>query len=742
MTFILVLLIADMTNASGSKTSIVKPQKEVCISNTGCEGKIPQAQSDLRACLEKAGYKIIPCENSANSVPKIELTLKPVRDTLSPAEISIITAHDGINIVSNSESGLNSAVYAYLNTNFGCQWIIPGELGSAGPKKDAHLPAKEQKYELPYLIAVQQWGQSEQWHTRMGKITDRKIEVFHVWHKIVSPDKYFSAHPDFFALIKSERKPYQVCTSNKHVKDIFIRYYLDYFEKNPGLCAASISPEDRFNFCECSLCRALDKTNGSITDRLVIFFNEIIREVNKKYPDKKLAFYAYLNYTDPPVEIVPDKNLIPVVCHTPWEFCHNHAITDTGCTANRRFKDILRRWAQISPEVYVREYYGHFLWYGLWPILHSIEEDSRYFRRIGIKGVISESHEHWGPAGWVLYGAGRYLAGEDKPYEELIAHYCDTLYPQALKEISEYILILERNTRNVACRRMDLVLYPENMEKLYTLLDKCDVYKTAPAEKELIGLVKGGLQVTDMLIKIKQRISAGDLAGAYDSVVEILDLADKFRSGNSAPPVVKYSLFTEVMAMFRDKYEKERDYFYDKFNVSVNEHFRGRLNPIKHWLATDRYADIYQRPQGIAMYPDFYERGRSMGLDFEYPAEKTEVRWEKVRYGDGFFSLSEYFPYRCDSIRYYKKVFTLNTKLKGSIFVRAIDGYKIILDGKPVAISKERRFDKKRSFDFVDIELSEGEHTLILKVESSSAMELDDFTVMIFDNTGRALPLD
>jgi len=731
-----------MAISSGTRDSIAEPRGKVRVVNSAGIKEISQAESDLRLCLEKSGYTVCPPDKCTGTEFKIELKLDPSENGLNPARAQMVAQKNGLSFRANSESGLNHVIYTYLNDNLGYRWVIPGDIGFCPPGAEHGIQAMAKEYTLPYLVATQQWGESPQWHTRMRRITDRQIEVFHIWHKIIPPDKYFSVHPEYFALIDGNRQPYQLCTSNRHVIDLFIDYYIKYFEKNPHLDAASISPEDYFNFCQCDKCRALDKVDGSLTDRLVYFFNKVIEGVNKKYPDKKLAFYAYLNYTAPPVQVTVNKNLMPVVCHTPWEFCHNHPIADKNCAANRKFREILSRWAEISPEVYVREYYGHFLWYGFWPILHAIEQDSAYFREIGIKGVISESHEHWGCAGWVLYGAGCYLAGSDKPYETLVNDYCKALYPVSSKQVSEFIIEMEKVTAGVPCRRMDLALTNKNIEKLYTLVDKIDTNGANLNEKELIGLIKNGIQVTKMLIKIKQRVSSGDFEKASDNSTELLNLIEKFSENKKIPPVIKYPLAKNIITMFRDKYETEKKRFYGKFNEAENEHFAPQLHPIKSWLSSPCYPDIYKQSRGIAMYPEFYERQRSLGLDHKFAPETESIHWEKKDFKEDFFTLSEYFPYRCDSIRYYKKDFKLDKNIKGSFFVRAIDGYKIILDGKEIAIAKERRFEKKNMIDFVDVDLSKGAHSVIIKLESPSAIELDDFTVILFDKKGNSIPLD
>jgi len=638
-------------------------------------------------------------------------------------------------------SALNHLVYTYIKESLGRAWVTP--VGcvdiSQGGKTFLVSDQQVQEYTLPFMISTQLWGDSEKWHRRMRRIGDKTINVQHIWRKFISPNEYFDSHPEYFAQVNGERKPYQLCTANPDVIKLYIDKAIEYFEKYPLIDAVSLSPSDNYNFCECDRCRSLDQVDNSITDRLMVFFNKVAEGVVEKYPDKKLAFYAYLNYTEPPVKVKPHKAVIPVICHTPWEFCHNHSITDENCV-NNRFKKIVKAWVNLSDEVYIREYYGHFYWYGFWPILHTIKKDIDFYRSVGVKGIISESHEHWGAAGWVLYGAGCYLAGEDRSWEEIVAEYSKTIYPNSYEYVKELIFTLEQKTADVSCRRMDLVFDDKTMRKIEGLSKKISRGARTKNEKRYAGILKQGIFVTKTLIDINREIHNGNMDKMIFETERLLNWIESSEKNEEILPVIKYRLagavFSGKLRKFYRMKEDFRGFCEKEFNIKVNK--IRKTDPIRKWLVSDPFKKSLTQSDKIKMYPDFMCDDFSGCLD-----DKHDIKlWHDAVYADDFFSLYQYFPFRPDCVKYYKKEFFLKKSLSGFFSVRAVDGYKLFLNGEEIYKSAKLRFDKKSLFDYIKIDIPVGKNEIVLKLESSSRLNLDDFSVILFNENCKSVKID
>src|SRR5690606_29853523 len=122
----------------------------------------------------------------------------------------------------------------------------------------------------------------------------------------------FDANPEYYALVKGKRqtqdKRRHLCLANSEVQKIFVRYALDYFQRNPHEDSVSIEPTDTGSWCECEQCVAL----GSPSDRMVFLANHVVREVRQKYPDKYVAFYAYAYHAAGPTQQLDPGTIVSV----------------------------------------------------------------------------------------------------------------------------------------------------------------------------------------------------------------------------------------------------------------------------------------------------------------------------------------------------------------------------------------------------------------------------------------------
>jgi len=382
----------------------------------------------------------------------------------------------------------------------------------------------------------------------------------------------------------------------------------------------------------------------------------------------------------------------------------------------------------------VREYYGHFLWFGFWPILHTLEDDFEYYKKIGVKGVISESHEHWGINPWVLYGAGRYLAGENLAWKKIVDRYCSGVFPHISGLIKKMILMLEQKTEDVPCKRMDLVFDDELFFHIERIFKEAYSKNMTDQEKDNLQLMEYGFKLTKRLIKVANLRSQGDIEAVADAMEDIFVLINEMEN-DTLLPVVKYKLVKRVLGRFDQIYQNEKEvflsYFLNDFNVKLDKPNKGHM--LRNWLMSKSYSNKIKTIDYIPMVSPILDETLVIGLDETLP---ENTKWENVRYDESYYSLYEFFPFRPDSVRFYRAEFKIKEKNNIVIAVRAVDGYKISVDGEVLGISKQRRFSKSCLFDYYEIELSEGLHQVELLLEGSRYLEKDDFTVTLFDTQG------
>ena len=100
----------------------------------------------------------------------------------------------------------------------------------------------------------------------------------HSFDRLVSIDKYYDEHPEYFALVKGIRRRElpQLCLTNKDVLEIAINTAREILQSRPDCEIISISQNDfDDSFCTCPDCAAIDGYEGSHAGSLIAFVNKL-----------------------------------------------------------------------------------------------------------------------------------------------------------------------------------------------------------------------------------------------------------------------------------------------------------------------------------------------------------------------------------------------------------------------------------------------------------------------------------
>jgi hypothetical protein len=194
------------------------------------------------------------------------------------------------------------------------RWVGPG--GSLWGPHDKWTKERDLGISTAHQAAQKLWE-------RRNRFGGENIQGGHAWGDILSPMAWGPKHPEYFALVNGRRDwenfngkhRCQLCTTNPEVVQKVIEYCRTHFYANPLLDGISIAANDGRNFCECDNCTRLDTgkySEGSdpeqlrsartriITDRMVIFANQVAEGVARTHPGKKVLFYAYGQFHEPP----------------------------------------------------------------------------------------------------------------------------------------------------------------------------------------------------------------------------------------------------------------------------------------------------------------------------------------------------------------------------------------------------------------------------------------------------------
>ncbi|HVO09453.1 MAG TPA: DUF4838 domain-containing protein [Vicinamibacteria bacterium] len=351
-------------------------------------------------------------------------------------------------IVGGDARGTLYGVYDLLEGELGVRWFMPGDLGEdLVERKTIPLPTVN-RTGAPAFAAVRGfiWAGgpgADVWEKRARAAVGPAQAFFgHNWSNIIAPTPQNKHdHPEWFALSHGVRTD-QLCSANPEVVRITVEKAREFFARNPDAPLFSISPNDGEGFCEDDRCRAVDRlygvTDGSLTDRLVHYANQVLEELGQTHPDKLVGILAYVDYTRPPVSVRPHPNFATLVCHTPWEFCHVHALDDPACPLNRRFVSYVQGWTKVCRHVGVYDYYGHFYVFTPWPIVHDIRRDLPFLRRLGVDRFMSETQQHWANQGLNFYLGAKLAWDPGRDTEALLADYYDRFYGRASSPMRRY----------------------------------------------------------------------------------------------------------------------------------------------------------------------------------------------------------------------------------------------------------------------------------------------------------------
>ncbi|MHB0936043.1 MAG: DUF4838 domain-containing protein [Armatimonadota bacterium] len=272
----------------------------------------------------------------------------------------------GVGMQGETHEAVSYAIYEVLD-RLGCRWYLPGEMGECIPqRKTITLP--EMDLQQSPRVVTRSIVYGDEAFKRRNRLGGFPYIAGHRLERYVSKE-LLEQHLDWQAEIGGKRGlhfgevGYRLCWGNPEVAAAVADGLIAELDKHYVECI-SISPGDGSNFCECEKCRALDAGDWdpamqcvSITDRYIHFCNQVAERVAKKYPDVKLGFLAYVQFTRPPVREKLHPMLIPQLA--PICYCRAHTYIDETCPSRASIKPLLEGWGKASKHLAMYEYNYH-----------------------------------------------------------------------------------------------------------------------------------------------------------------------------------------------------------------------------------------------------------------------------------------------------------------------------------------------------------------------------------------------
>lgn len=449
--------------------------KEPGLTLTGsdCAILLPDGSSDTETYAAKVlsrylsgifGVDIPVCASaSAEKIIRI--------DTVNDGEngsYTITASEDGISILGVGTRGPIYGVYGFLENHCGCRWytkddifvpsadalVFPiGELENYTPFFEVtdtdFISPRDTEYSLAHGISGSIY---RSFTAEQGGSVDYISEFCHTLAtQFCARDKYFSDHPEYFALRKDGRSPNQLCLTNPDVLQIVTDEVLALLKRkhdpSQSVQIVSLTQDDNSDYCLCDNCKAIDKENGSQSGTILTFVNAVARAVKKAgYDNVAIDTFAYQYSRKAPTKVVPDDNVIVRICSI--ECCFGHTLDDPTCKENAKFMRDLQAWEKICNRIHIWNYTGNYAFcVCIFPDFHVLQRDLQIFYENGAKGIYEEGFfqmdRYDGEFGELRsYLLAKLMQNPYMDYEAAMSDFLSRYYGSGWESVREFLSIV------------------------------------------------------------------------------------------------------------------------------------------------------------------------------------------------------------------------------------------------------------------------------------------------------------
>ncbi len=431
-----------------------------------------------------------------------------------------------------SQQGTLFAAYELL-TQLGCRWFIPGETGIVVPKKKTITLEVGKTIQIPSFKGRHlQAAGDRTWkrRNRMGGINPGG----HGMHFSPNP----KTHPEYYCT-ENGKTTGMLKLWNPVVMENLIAVAKAYMKRYPKTQYIPMGPPDGTGFGTSPWdADDLDPFHGkiSVTDRYVKCFNIILKELQKDYPDVGVAFYAYSQYTRPPVREKPNQKILPVLA--PIDVCRLHSIDNPACKERSYLRELVSGWQKLGVKLFYRGYLFNLADQGLpFSMFSQVSSEIPFYHKQGFIGCRIECNPMWAHHGPSLYLAAKLFWDVNVPPQTVLDDFFNKFYGSAALTVKRYFDTLEKAYYNAdyhAGNIYDLpnILTPEVMNELDDLLKKAQK-KVVPGSiyaKRLAMLVLAhayGQDNLDMLAQL-YAFHFKEAMAAYKRALEKIEQGKKF----------------------------------------------------------------------------------------------------------------------------------------------------------------------------------------------------------------------
>lgn len=212
-----------------------------------------------------------------------------------------------------------------------------------------------------------------------------------------SAEKYFEAHPEYFAYRDGKRIKDQLCLTNPGTLDVIKKEVMELLKNGHDpeatLQMISLTQADNYNYCMCENCEKFAREHGNAQSAIMLNFVNQVADMVKDagYDNVAVDTFAYQYTRHAPTGIVPRDNVIVRICTI--ESCYAHSIDDPDCPQNVGMMSDINDWSKICKRIYIWGYttnYAHTCC--VFPNFGVIQKNIQMYYEHNVKGVYEEGN--------------------------------------------------------------------------------------------------------------------------------------------------------------------------------------------------------------------------------------------------------------------------------------------------------------------------------------------------------------
>ena len=424
---------------------------------------VKYAAEELRDFTEKMTGVRLPIVTDDQPMPAKAIVLGRVRESDDSFRLLAKPPHL---FVTGGKRGVLYGVYELLERYGGCRWyaswhtVVPARETFSVPDDldDAQAPAFPHRepfwwdmFNGDFAARNRANGPAMRVGAKHGGPAGRfggGLGNCHTFNRLLPPEKYFDAHPEYFSMVKGTRlkERTQLCLTNPDVLRIVTSNVLACIRKDPTADYYGVSQNDWYNYCECPACAAVDAEEESHAGTMVRFVNAIAEAVEKEFPDKIIETLAYQYTRKPPKKTKLRHNVMPCLCTIECDF--SRPLPDSRYHQNVKFVDEIKAWHAQATRLYVWDYVTDFHCYPYpFPDAYALQGNVRFFRDNGVYALFEQGDRQGCNAGfaelkaWLL---AKWMWNPDRPMKPLLDDFFVGFYGAGAPFVREYFEELHR----------------------------------------------------------------------------------------------------------------------------------------------------------------------------------------------------------------------------------------------------------------------------------------------------------